>query len=150
MPRDDVEKRDERDERTLMPKWFQHERHLAHMLPYVSLVGDLTVRTRVNELFQCIRITGVNSYTTDDDYLDKVRALFARIIAQLGEEFSYYVHKVSKGIQVDLETIHGDTFAAMVDAQWRGKMETSGLRDKTLTLTVIQRPPNKSFLSFMK
>ncbi|MEL6287118.1 MAG: type IV secretion system protein B4, partial [Pseudomonadota bacterium] len=150
MPRDGVKDFDERDERTLMPTWFQHEKHLAHMLPYVSLVDDHTVRTRVNELFQCIRITGVNSYTTDDDYLDKLRALFARIVAQLGEEFSYYVHKVSKRIQVDLEPIEGETFATVVDAKWRGKMETSGLRDKTLTLTVIHRPPNKSFLSFMR
>ena len=85
MPRDDdLQVRDERDARTLMPTWFQHEKHLAHMLPYVSLVDDRTVRTRVNELFQCIRITGVNSYTKDDDYLDKVRALLARIVAQLG------------------------------------------------------------------
>ena len=137
MPRDDVSGRGERDERTLMPKWFQHEQQLAHMLPYVSLVGDRTVRTRVNELFQCVRITGINSYTKDDEYLDKVRALFARIVAQLGEEFSYYVHKVSKGIKVDLEPVDGDDFAAIVDAQWRRKMEDSGLRDKTLTLTVI-------------
>ena len=150
MPRDDVNGRSEHDERTLMPKWYQHEKHLAHMLPYVSLVDDRTVRTRVNELFQCIRITGVNSYTTDDAYLDRVRALFARIVAQLGEEFSFYLHKVSKGIKVDLEPIDGDSFAALVDAQWRAKMETSGLRDKTLTLTVIHRPPSKSFLSFMR
>lgn len=144
MPRDDL------DERTLMPEWFQHEKQLSHMLPYVSLVDDRTVRTRVNELFQCIRITGVNSYTTDDDYLDKVRALFARIIAQLGQEFSYYVHKVSKGIDVDLDPVDGDTFAAQVDALWRRKLEGSGLRDKTLTLTVIHRPPPKSFMTFMR
>ncbi len=144
MPRDDL------DERTLMPQWFQHERQLAHMLPYVSLVDDHTVRTRVNELFQCIRITGVNSYTTDDDYLDNTRALFARLIAQLGQEFSYYVHKVSKSIKVDLEPIEGRTFAAEVDALWRTKMEKSGLRDKTLTLTVIHRPPPKTFMRYMR
>ncbi|MEL6887040.1 MAG: type IV secretion system protein B4, partial [Pseudomonadota bacterium] len=142
--------RDELDERTLMPVWFQHEKQLAHMLPYVSLVDDRTVRTRVNELFQCIRITGINSYTTDDDYLDGIRASFARIVAQLGEEFSYYVHKVSKGIGVDVEPIEGDSFAAMVDQQWRGKLENGGLRDKTITLTVIHRPPSKSFLTFMR
>ena len=65
--------RDDAD-RTLMPDWFPHEKPLAHMLPYVSLVDDRTVRTRVNELFQCIRLTGINSYTTDDEYLEKVTA----------------------------------------------------------------------------
>ena len=137
------------DERTLMPDWYGREKHLAHMLPYVSLVDDQTVRTRVNELFQCIRLRGVNSYTTDDAYLDKVTALFARIIAQLGPEFSYYVHKVSKAITPDLLPVRGDGFAAAVDEAWRGKLDTAGLRDKTLTLTIIHRPPPKSFLGFV-
>ena len=144
MPRDETV-----DERTLMPGWYAREQRLAHMLPYVSLVDDHTVRTRVNELFQCIRLSGVNSYTTDDAYLDKVTGLFARIIAQLGPEFSYYVHKVSKAITPDLLPVQGDGFAAAVDQVWRKKLATSGLRDKTLTLTVIHRPPAKSFLDFM-
>ncbi|MEO9782673.1 MAG: type IV secretion system protein B4 [Litoreibacter sp.] len=119
------------------------------MLPYVSLVDDQTVRTRVNELFQCIRLDGVNSYTTDDAYLDKITALFARIIAQLGPEYSYYVHKVSKAIAPELEHIADNSFAGKVDRQWRSKLATSGLRDKTLTLTIIHRPPPKSFLPFV-
>jgi type IV secretion system protein VirB4 len=138
------------DLRTMTPDWYARETRLAHMLPYVSLVDDRTVRTRVNELFQCIRIDGVNSYTTDDAYLDKVTALFARIIAQLGPEFSYYVHKVSKAIAPDLEPMREDSFADEVDRLWRAKLESSGLRDKTLTLTVIHRPPPKSVLPFLK
>ena len=137
------------DTRTLTPDWYARETRLAHMLPYVSLVDDQTVRTRVNELFQCIRLDGVNSYTTDDTYLDKVTALFARIVAQLGPEFSYYVHKVSKAIAPELEPVRAESFAGEVDRQWREKLATSGLRDKTLTLTVMHRPPSKSFLPFL-
>ncbi|MEQ8897148.1 MAG: type IV secretion system protein B4, partial [Roseovarius sp.] len=144
MPRDEAF-----DHRTMTPDWYARETRLAHMLPYVSLVDDRTVRTRVNELFQCIRLDGVNSYTTDDAYLDKVTALFARIIAQLGPEFSYYVHKVSKAIIPDLEPVREESFAGEVDRLWRTKLETSGLRDKTLTLTVIHRPPPKSVLPFL-
>ncbi len=144
MPRDDTV-----DHRTLLPEWFERESRLAHMLPYVSLADDQTVRTRVNELFQCIRLRGVNSYTTDDSHLDKVRALFARLIAQLGPEFSYYVHKVSKAITPDLSPISSDDFAGALDTEWRNKLSTSGLRDKTLTLTVIHRPPSKSALPFL-
>ncbi|MER3355595.1 MAG: hypothetical protein RLQ73_16715, partial [Hoeflea sp. D1-CHI-28] len=137
------------DPRTLTPAWYAREARLAHMLPYVSLVDDRTVRTRANELFQCIRLDGLNSYTTDDAHLDKVAALFARIVAQLGPEFSYYVHKVSKAIAPDLEPVREDSFAGEVDRLWRQKLDTSGLRDKTLTLTIIHRPPPKSFLPFM-
>ena len=46
------------DPRTMTPEWYAHETRLAHMLPYVSLVDDRTVRTRVNELFQCVRLDG--------------------------------------------------------------------------------------------
>lgn len=144
MPRDEV-----LDPRTALPGWAAREARLAQMLPYVSLVGDLTVRTRANELFQCIRVEGVNSYTTDDAHLDKIAALFARLIAQLGPEFSYYVHKVSKAIQADLLPVRGDGFAAEVDQVWRRHLGQAGLRDKTLTLTVLHRPPPGSFLTFM-
>ena len=45
-----------RDETTALPDWARRERPMASMLPYVSLVDDVTVRTRGNELFQCIRL----------------------------------------------------------------------------------------------
>ncbi len=104
------------DARTMTPDWYARETRLAHMLPYVSLVDDQTVRTRVNELFRCIRLEGINSYTTDDAYLDKVTALFARIVAQLGPEFSYYVHKVSKAIKPDLDR----SVRTASQARWTG------------------------------
>lgn len=135
MPRDESF-----DPMTLLPTWAKKEKELAHMLPYVSLVDDTTIRTRGNELFQCIRLEGVNSYTKDDDHLDKIRALFAAIIAQIGTEFSFYVHKVSKVIDPNLEPMSSDDFASAVDAQWSAHLKKSGLRDKTLTLTVISRP----------
>lgn len=147
MPRDD---RTEEgfDPMTLLPDWAKKEKQLAHMLPYVSLVDDVTVRTRGNELFQCIRLSGVNSNTTDDEYLDKTRALLAQIIAQSGESFSYYVHKVSKAVKADLRPVEGDSFAAHVDAKWRASLADANLRDRTLTITVIHRPPLTSRLPF--
>ena len=135
MPRDDA-REVALDPRTMTPDWYASETRLAHMLPYVSLVDDRTVRTRVNELFHCIRLDGINSYTADDAYLDKVTALFARIIAQPGR-IDYYVHKVSKAITPDLDPIHEDSFAGEVDRRWRAKLETSGLQ--RLTKQQIQR-----------
>ena len=74
MPRDEVF-----DPITLLPEWVKKEKELAHMLPYVSLVDDVTVRTRGNELFQCIRLEGVNSYTKDDEHLDKIRGEYLKL-----------------------------------------------------------------------
>ncbi|MEM7644873.1 MAG: type IV secretion system protein B4 [Pseudomonadota bacterium] len=144
MPRDEWV-----DPMTLLPDWWKREKPLTHMLPYVTLVDDVTVRTRGNELFQCIRLEGVNSSTTDDDYLDRTRALFASIIAQIGPEFAFYVHKVSKAIDPDLDPIPGDDFAAAVDRRWTDSLYASDLRDKTQTLTVIHRPPLGSKVPFL-
>lgn len=137
------------DNRTFLPDWYAREQRLAHMLPYVSLADDHTVRTRVNELFQSIRLSGINSYTVDDAHLDKISALFARIIAQLGPEFSYYVHKVSRSLTPALLPIRGDDFAAQLDRRWRDHLTKSGLRDKSLTLTVLHRPDARSILGFV-
>ena len=82
----------------------------------------------------------MNSSTTDDDYLDRTRALFASIISQIGPEFAFYVHKVSKAIGPGLSPIPGDDFAAAVDRCWTDALRVADLRDKTLTLTVIHRP----------
>lgn len=129
-----------RDESGL-PDWASRERPMASMLPYVSLVDDVTIRTRGNALFQCIRIDGVNSMTSDDVHLEKIRALFAAIIAQIGPEYSFYVHKVSKAIETNLPPLTDSSFAALVDQRWQSAMQDAGLRDKTLTLTVLKRPP---------
>jgi type IV secretion system protein VirB4 len=143
MPRDDSY-----DQMNLLPAWAKGEKELAHMLPYVSLADDHTVRTRGNEMFQCIRLRGINSNTTDDEYLDRSRALLASIIAQSGEKFSFYVHKVSKAIQPNLRPVEGDDFAAHVDARWRAALDDANLRDVTLTLTVVHRPTLTQKLPF--
>lgn len=66
------------------------------MLPYVSLVTDRTIRTRGNELMQCIRLEGVNSTTSEDDHLDRIGALLAGIVAQVGTEFSFTCTRCQK------------------------------------------------------
>jgi type IV secretion system protein VirB4 len=132
---------DPSDDVATLPDWARKERPMASMLPYVSLVNDVTIRTRGNALFQCIRLDGVNSMTSDDAHLEKVRALFAAIIAQIGPEYSFYVHKVSKAIETTLPLVPDGGFAQALDTRWQTAMAQAGLRDKTLTLTVLKRPP---------
>lgn len=136
------------DAASLLPNWVAKEKDLAHMLPYVSLVNDTTIRTRGNELFQCIRLEGINSFTKDDDDLDKIRDLFASIVSQSGHQFAYYVHKVSKPIDPTMKPVEGDTFAAAVDTKWREFLDNYGMRDRTLTLTIMHRPSSVRKLPF--
>lgn len=152
MPRDDVCATDDQnaglDPLTVMPAWAKGETRLSSMLPYVSLVNDRTIRTRGNELMQCIRLEGVNSTTSDDAHLDRIGGLLAGIVAQVGTGFSFYLHKVSKAVDVTLPPIPGEGFAAVLDQRWRAHLGGAGLRDKTLTLTVLKRPETGSRLPF--
>jgi len=150
MPRDGFadEATDALDPLTALPAWVKGEKRLSSMLPYVSLVTDRTIRTRGNELMQCIRLEGVNSTTSEDAHLDRIGGLLAGIVAQVGTEFSFYLHKVSKAVDVTLPLIPGEGFAAAVDQRWRAHLGQSGLRDMTLTLTVLKRPEASSRLPF--
>ena len=131
-----------------LPDWAGKEKRLAHMLPYVSLVNATTIRTRGNELMQCLRLEGVNSTTTEDSHLDRVGAILAGVVAQVGTEFSFYLHKVSKAVETGLPPIAGAGFAAAVDARWQAELTKGGLRDKTLTLSVLKRPDPGSRILF--
>ena len=150
MPRDGIagQDADALDPLTALPAWVKGEKRLSTMLPYVSLVTDRTIRTRGNELMQCIRLEGVNSTTSEDAYLDRIGGLLAGIVAQVGTEFSFYLHKVSKAVDVTLPPIPGEGFATVIDQRWRAHLGRSGLRDKTLTLTVLKRPDTGSRLPF--
>lgn len=150
MPRDGLGHggADALDPLTALPAWVKGEKRLSSMLPYVSLVTDRTIRTRGNELMQCIRLEGVNSTTSEDAHLDRIGGLLAGIVAQVGTPFSFYLHKVSKAVDVTLPSIPGEGFAAAVDQRWRAHLGQSGLRDKTLTLTVLKRPEAGSRLPF--
>ncbi|CUH81711.1 type IV secretion system protein B4 [Tropicibacter naphthalenivorans] len=148
MPRDGIADEVENaiDPLTALPAWVKGEKRLSMMLPYVSLVNDRTIRTRGNELMQCIRLEGVNSTTSEDAHLDRIGALLAGIVAQVGTEFSFYLHKVSKAVDVTLPPIPGEGFSAAVDKRWHAHLGRAGLRDKTLTLTVLKRPETGSRL----
>ena len=124
MPRDGIADEVENaiDPLTALPAWVKGEKRLSTMLPYVSLVTDRTIRTRGNELLQCIRLEGVNSTTSEDGHLDRIGGLLAGIVAQVGTEFSFYLHKVSKAVDVTLPPIPGEGFAAAVDQRWRAHL----------------------------
>ncbi len=46
-------------------------------------------------------LEGVNSITSEDAHLDRIGALLAGIRRQVGTEFSFYLHKVSKAVELD-------------------------------------------------
>lgn len=127
------------------------EEQFEDYLPFVSLVDDETILTRGGEYMQCIRVNGLNSMTANDEALIRLKKRIATIIAQTEGRFSFYIHKISKRLSPEISPVCGDGFAAEVDRRWQSALSSYGLRDKTLTITVMRRPAaSRSVSAFEK
>ena len=127
--------------KTIFPRAMKNELQFDDHIPFVSLqADDLTVVTRGNELMQCIRIDGLNSMTASDEEIDIVKNRIAELIAQSGVKYSFYIHKISRPFKPDLAHMADDGFAGELDRRWRTVLEKRGLRDRTLTISVLNRP----------
>ena len=125
------------------------EEQFEDYLPFVSLVDDETILTRGGEYMQCIRVEGLNSMTANDEALIRLKKRIATIIAQTEGRFSFYIHKISKCFSPAISPVRGEGFAAEVDKRWQAALGSYGLRDKTLTITVMRRPAaNRSMSAF--
>lgn len=133
-----------------LPNFFTKEVPLAAMLPYVSLVDDKTIRTRGDEFFQCMEVTGINSATAEDEYISKVSASLAHFVASKRHFFTYYIHKISRRAEITLKATNSDDFASSVDAKWQKHVGTMGANDTAIIVTIIKRRSIGRKLAFFK
>lgn len=89
--------------KTVFPRAMKDELQFEAFLPFVSLqADDKTVLTRGGELIQCIRVDGLNSMTSSDRDVILLKDAVAEILAQQGERYSVYIHKISRPFKVSL------------------------------------------------
>ncbi|MCY1741002.1 TraG/VirB4 family ATPase [Ensifer sp. SL37] len=120
---------------------MKHELQFEDDLPFVSLQeDDKTILTRGGELLQCIRIGGLNSMTANDADIEALKGQIADIVSHAGVGHSLYVHKISRPFKPEMALIESDSFAGSLDKAWRDNLAQRRLRDKTLTITVLNRP----------
>ncbi|WP_273794984.1 VirB4 family type IV secretion system protein [Brucella intermedia] len=125
----------------VFPAALFREQQFEDYLPYAFLIGDdRTIQTKDRKLLQCLRLGGLNSATASDEKIDQLKNLLAKIIGNNDDSFSYYVHKISKPINYDPDTITGNEFAAEIDGKWVDYLHNSAFRDVTITVTVISSP----------
>lgn len=125
----------------VFPRAMKKELLFEDNLPFVSLqADDKTIVTRGNELMQCVRVGGLNSMTASDEDIDLLKRRIAELIAQAGVRFSFYIHKISRPFKADLAPMADDGFAGELERRWRSTLVNRGLRDRTLTITVVHRP----------
>ena len=108
-------------------------------LPYVLAVQDNVILTRQGDVMAAMVLGGIDSFTSEDGAIEEVSEGFARIVGQLGEEFGFYVNKVSLPETIDLPAPE-DEFAAAVDAAWQTSLARRALKQRVIVLTVLLRP----------
>jgi len=129
--------------RPKIPQLYPH-------MPYVLELDDATVRTRDNALMMSLEIRGKDGFTSADRDLEDLRRDFASILDGLDDRFSFYVHRMMKPACLTLPPIHGDSFAADLDAKWTAHLAGQRQRDFVLVLTVVrnlQSPLKVPFLA---
>ncbi|TCS56550.1 type IV secretion system protein VirB4 [Primorskyibacter sedentarius] len=115
-------------------------------LPYVSLISDTTIRLRDNGILQCLRVEGLDSLTTRTNELEVVRDAIASVIGQIPAGFAIYVHKISRALAANdlVAPIMSGGMAEEIDRRWRDHLTRRGLRDRSLTISVMKHPTASS------
>ena len=98
---------------------FARESFLAEHLPYFSRVAEDVLILREGDLMATLRLDGLNPMTTPDGELDALRRAVAAIVAQTGDLFGFYVHRIAVPQDLSLQPIEGDSFAAEIDRRWQ-------------------------------
>ena len=127
---------------------LKSERFGRH-LPYVMAVQDQVILTRQGDVMAALVLGGIDSFTSEDGAIDEMSESFARIVGQLGEDFGFYVNKVSVPETIDLPVPMGE-FVAAVDLAWRASLARRALKQRVIVLTVLLRPGVTDHLPWLK
>lgn len=129
---------------------FARESFLTEHLPYFARVSEDVMILREGDLMATLRLDGLNPMTTPDAELDALRRAVAAIVAQTGDLFGFYVHRISVPQDLSLQPVEGDRFAAEIDRRWQ--RHVAGLRPKKtqLYLTILRRPELTSRLPLLR
>ncbi|WP_299305529.1 type IV secretion system protein B4 [uncultured Litoreibacter sp.] len=129
---------------------FARESYLAEHLPYFALATDDVMVLREGDLLATLRLDGLNPMTTEDDLLDALKRAVAAIVAQTGNAFGFYIHRVSVPQDLDLKLVEGDTFASHVDARWAAHIKDLRPSKRQMYLSVIRRPNLAARIPFLR
>ena len=102
---------------------FARESYLAEHLPYFGLTDDDVMVLREGDLLATLRLDGLNPMTSEDARLDALKRAVAAIVAQTGNAFGFYIHRISVPQDLGMRPIEGDSFAAAIDARWQSHVK---------------------------
>lgn len=129
---------------------FARESYLGDHLPYFTCVGEDVMVLREGDLMATLRLDGLNPMTTPDNQLDALKRAVSAIVAQTGNSFGYYIHRISVPQELGLSQIEGDGFAAEIDRRWQKHIADLHPKKRQLYLTIIRRPSIASRLPLIR
>ncbi len=116
------------------------ESHLSEHLPFVGFVGRNVMVLREGDLMATLRLDGLSALTTPDSDLDALKRAVAAIVAQTGNAFGLYVHRIAVPQDVTLPTVPGDGFAARIDRRWQAHLRSLAPKRTHVYLSILRRP----------
>lgn len=116
------------------------ESHLSEHLPFVAFHERDMIVLREGDLMATLRLDGLSALTTPDVDLDALKRAVAAIIAQTGNAFGFYIHRVAVPQEVGLPAIPGENFAAEIDRRWQRHLHTLAPKTPRLYLSILRRP----------
>ncbi|MBO9468245.1 VirB3 family type IV secretion system protein [Tropicibacter sp. R15_0] len=112
----------------------------ARHIPYLAGLTDEIIITRQGDLMASAVIGGLDSLTSEEVEVDVQAEAFARQVGQLGEQFGFYVNKITVPQELDLKPVDYDGFSTEVDTRWRSELNRRKLQRRMIILSVFLRP----------
>ncbi len=121
-------------------KAVTRESHLSDHLPFVAFHGADIMVLREGDLIATLRLDGLSALTTPDGELDALKRAVAAIVAQTGNAFGLYVHRIAVPQDVRLPAISGEGFAAEIDRRWQSHLHNLAPKKTRVYLSILRRP----------
>lgn len=112
----------------------------AKHLPYLSKLADNVIITRQGDLMASAVVEGLDSFTSDERDVDNQVEAFARQVGQFGEEFGFYINKVTVPEDLSIKPAEEDAFTNLVDRRWSEGLEKQNLKKRVIVLSLCIRP----------
>ncbi|WP_370645764.1 type IV secretion system protein B4 [Ruegeria sp. Ofav3-42] len=116
------------------------ERYLSEHLPYFTFAKPDVMILREGDLMATLRLDGLAASTTPDADLDAMKRAVAAVIAQTGNLYGFYVHRIFVPQNLTLKPVSGNVFAAEIDRCWQTHIASLNCKKPQLYLSILRRP----------
>ncbi|ETX13519.1 type IV secretion system protein B4 [Roseivivax halodurans JCM 10272] len=116
------------------------ESHLSEHLPFVAFHERDLIVLRDGSLMATLGLHGLSALTTPDGDLDALKRAVAAIVAQTGNAFGFYVHRITVPQKVGLPAVPGENFAAEIDRRWQHHLRELAPKTPRIYFSILRRP----------